>query len=140
MVLLEYTLGSRKAGSLKRVWFESIAKVIPIDSWKPLNADINLLKRCKKAIRQVVADADVILYGSRARGDANEYSDYDILVLIDGAVSISLKERFVDQILPLELETDAVLTLMTYNRQQWDTPLYRAMPFHKNVDREGILL
>jgi len=133
-------LGSRKAGSLKRVWFKSVAKVIPIDAWKPLNADIKLLKRCKKAIRQVVADADVILYGSRARGDANEYSDYDILVLIDGVVSISLKERFVDQTLPLELETGAVLTLMTYNRQQWDTPLYRAMPFRKNVDREGVLL
>jgi predicted nucleotidyltransferase len=132
VVLLEY--------AFKRVWFKSVAKVIPIDAWKPLNADIKLLKRCKKAIRQVVADADVILYGSRARGDANEYSDYDILVLIDGPVSISLKERFVDQTLPLELETGAVLTLMTYNRQQWDTPLYRAMPFHKNVDREGILL
>jgi len=114
--------------------------VIPIDAWKPLNADIKLLKRCKKAIRGVVADADVILYGSRARGDANEYSDYDILVLIDGPVSISLKERFIDQTLPLELETGAVLTLITYNRQQWDTPLYRAMPFHKNVDREGVLL
>jgi predicted nucleotidyltransferase len=114
--------------------------VIPIDAWKPLNADIKLLKRCKKAIRQVVADADVILYGSRARGDANEFSDYDILVLIDGPVSISIKERFVDHTLPLELETGKVLTLMTYNRQQWDTPLYRAMPFHKNVDREGILL
>ncbi len=114
--------------------------MIPIDAWKPLNADIKLLKRCKKAIRQVVADADVILYGSRARGDANEYSDYDILVLIDCPVSISLKERFVDQTLPLELETGAVLTLITYNRQQWDTPLYRAMPFHKNVDREGVLL
>jgi len=114
--------------------------VIPIDAWKPLNADIKLFKRCKKAIRQVVADADVILYGSRARGDANEYSDYDILVLIDGAVSIYLKERFVDQTLPLELETGAVLTLITYNRQQWDTPLYRAMPFHKNVDSEGVLL
>ncbi len=29
--------------------------MIPIDDWKPLNADIKLLKRCKKAIRQVVA-------------------------------------------------------------------------------------
>ncbi len=114
--------------------------MIPVDAWKPVNADIELLKRCKNAIRQVVTDADVILYGSRARGDASDYSDYDILILIDGQVSISLKESFVDQTLPLELETGAVLTLMTYNRQQWDTPLYRAMPFHKNVDREGVLL
>jgi len=111
-----------------------------IDSWNGSAQDVELLKRCKNAIRQVVPDADVILYGSRARGQANEYSDYDILILIDGPVSISLEERFIDQTLPLELETGAVLTLMTYSRRQWDTPLYRAMPFHRNVDREGVLV
>jgi predicted nucleotidyltransferase len=140
VVLLEYTLGSRKAGSLKRVWFESIAKVIPIDSWKPLNADINLLKRCKKAIRQVVADADVILYGSRARGDADEYSDYDILILVNGDAELPLEQKIRSNVYPLELDSGAVLTLFVYSRQQWDTPLYRAMPFRENVDREGVLL
>lgn len=114
--------------------------MIPIDAWKPVSADVEMLKRCKKAIRQVVPDADVILYGSRARGDANEYSDYDILILVDGPASIILETKFIDRIFPLELESGAVLTLMTYSRQEWDTPLYRAMPFHENVDRDGVLL
>jgi predicted nucleotidyltransferase len=114
--------------------------MISIDAWKPLNADVELLNRCKKAIRQVVPDADVILYGSRARGDADEYSDYDILVLTDGPADIPVHEKMISSIYPLELDTGAVLTLAIYNRQQWDTPLYRAMPFHKNVDREGVLL
>lgn len=112
----------------------------PIQSWNGSVEDIELLKRCKKAIRQVVPDADVILYGSRARGDANEYSDYDILVLTNGSSGIPVHEKMIESIYPLELDTGAVLTLAIYNRQQWDTPLYRAMPFHKNVDREGVLL
>ena len=49
--------------------------MIPVDDWKPVSADIELLKRCKQAIRQVVPDVGVILYGSRARGDVDEYSD-----------------------------------------------------------------
>jgi predicted nucleotidyltransferase len=114
--------------------------MIPVNDWKPINADVELLKQCKKAIRQVVPDADVVLYGSRARGDATEYSDYDILILTNGTINMSLKERFYDYTLPLELETGAVLTLLTYSRQQWDTPLYRAMPLHKNIDREGVVL
>ena len=97
------------------------------------------MKRCKKAIRQVVPDADVILYGSRARGDATEYSDYDILVLTSGPADIPVHEKMIENISPLELD-GAVLTLAIYNRRQWNTPLYRAMPFHKNVDREGVLL
>ncbi len=114
--------------------------MILIDAWKPVNADVELLKRCKNAIRRVVPDADVILYGSRARGDADEYSDYDILVLTTGPSDIPVHEKMIESIYPLELDTGAVLTLAVYNKQQWNTPLYRATPFHKNVDREGVLL
>jgi predicted nucleotidyltransferase len=114
--------------------------MISIDSWKGSIEDVGLLNRCKNAIRQVVPDADVILYGSRARGDADEYSDYDILVLTNGSADIPVHEKMIESIYPLELDTGAVLTLAIYNKQQWDTPLYRAMPFHRNVDREGVLL
>lgn len=112
----------------------------PIQSWNGSAQDVELLKRCKNAIRQVVPDADVILYGSRARGNADEYSDYDILVLTDGPSGIPVHEKMIESIYPLELDTGAVMTLAIYNKQQWDSPLYQAMPFHKNVDREGVLL
>jgi predicted nucleotidyltransferase len=114
--------------------------MIPVDDWKPVNSEIELLKSCKKAIRQVVPDADVILYGSRARGDADEYSDYDILILVNGSADIPVHKKMIESIYPLELDTGAVLTLAIYNRQQWDTPLYRAMPFHENIDRDGVIL
>ncbi len=114
--------------------------MISIDSWKGNSGDVELLQRCKRAVRQVVPDADVILYGSRARGDADKDSDYDILIIVNGQVDMVLKEKILSNVYPLELETSAVLTLFTYNKQEWDSPLYRAMPLHKNVDREGVVL
>lgn len=114
--------------------------MISIDSWQGSVADVELLRRCAQAIRQVVPDADVILYGSRARGDAREYSDYDILVLTDGPADVALETNLVNQVFPIEVESGAVLTLAAYSKQQWDTPLYRAMPFHENVDRDGVLI
>lgn len=112
----------------------------PGNSWTSNAADAALLQRCKRAITDVVADAEVILYGSRARGDAHEDSDYDILVIVNGPVDMALEEKMVSNVYPLELETGAVLTLIVYSREQWNSPLYRAMPFHKNVDREGVML
>jgi predicted nucleotidyltransferase len=114
--------------------------MIPINSWKASAADIDLLKRCRKAVRQVVPDADVILYGSRARGDAHDYSDYDILVIVNGPVDMALEKKIRENVYPLELETCEVLTLIVYSKKEWDSPLYRAMPLHKNIDREGVLL
>ena len=114
--------------------------MIHLSSWKSSTADIELLQRCKTANRQVVPNADVILYGSRARGGADKYSDYDILIIVDGPVDMALKKKIHDNVFPLELETCEVLTLIIYSKQQWDSPLYRAMPFHKNIEREGVLL
>ena len=104
------------------------------------SADIDVLRRCKNAVIDVAGDADLILYGSRARGDAEEHSDYDILVVIDGAVDMPLKERILANVYPLLLETGRMLTLIIYSKQQWDPPLYRATPLHKNIDREGLLI
>lgn len=114
--------------------------MISMDQWQGGNIDKALLAGCRQAIRRVVPDADIILYGSRARGDAQEYSDYDLLVLVDQPVNMALKDRILSSIYPLELETGAMLTLITYNRRQWESLPYRETPFHENVDRDGVAL
>lgn len=108
--------------------------------WRAKTADTTTLQRCKQAVRQVLPDAEVILYGSRARGDAAADSDYDLLVLTDKQITVKLKEDLISSIYPIELATGAVLTLISYNRKDWDSPLYQAMPFSKNIDRDGVLL
>ena len=55
-------------------------------------------------------------------------------------MNMTLRENLVDSIFPIELESGAVITLITYHRDQWESPRYRAMPFHKNVERDGVTL
>ena len=55
-----------------------------------LPGDIELLKQCKAAITDILPDAEIILYGSRARGDAHPDSDYDLLVLTDQETDVDL--------------------------------------------------
>ncbi len=102
--------------------------------------DHRLLAECKATIAEVVPNASVILYGSRARGDAREDSDYDLLVLVDQEPDMELEKAIVNRLVPLEVRTGNVLTVLLYSRSQWDSALYRAMPFHKNVTREGVVL
>jgi predicted nucleotidyltransferase len=78
--------------------------------------------------------------GSRARGDATGNSDYDLLVLMDRPVDMTLREGLIECIYPIELDTGAVITLMTYNLNEWESSRYQVMPFHKNVERDGVLL
>lgn len=111
------------------------------DVWREKHpGEADLLSRCRDAVHEVASAATVILYGSHARGDATSESDYDLLVLVDEPATQQLENRIGDRLYALELEFGVVLSLMVYEKRSWETPLYKVMPLHQNVEREGILL
>src|SRR3990167_9827571 len=99
-----------------------------------------LLLRCRNAIKNIDTSADVILYGSRARGDAEPESDYDLLILTDRESSLEREDIFRRQLFPIEIENSAVLTIILINRKDWNSSLYDAMPLYQNIKREGVVL
>jgi uncharacterized protein len=103
-------------------------------------AERELLEQCRDVVREIVPGAELILYGSRARGDAGLESDYDLLILIDGPVDWQLEDRIRQHLYSLELESGTALPVSAYNRSDWRSPLYRAMPFNQNIEKEGIVL
>jgi predicted nucleotidyltransferase len=100
----------------------------------------SVLNQCKQAIGAVLPDARIVLYGSRARGDAQPDSDYDLLILTGRTPSVCLDELILDHIYPVELETGAMISFVIQNETDWNKSKYKAMPFHKNIDREGIYI
>ena len=104
------------------------------------NQEKLILAACKQAINETEADAEVLLYGSRARGDATEESDYDLLIISDSEVTIEAEDRFRRALYDIQLETASVITVLMVNRDQWNAPLSRAMPLHQNIERDGIAL
>lgn len=99
-----------------------------------------LLTRCRVALQALDPTADVILYGSRARGDAQTESDYDLLIVVEGNATLEKENLLCRQLFPIQIETGKVITAFVFDRKSWNTPLYRAMPFHKNVEKDGIVI
>jgi len=99
-----------------------------------------LLTRCRSAIESVDSSAEVILYGSRARGDAEPDSDYDLLILTDGEVTLKREDVVRRKLFPIEIEIGAVFTVILVSRKDWNSALYGAMPFYQNIERDGVVL
>lgn len=112
--------------------------MMPVRTFAAAEAD--LLRRVVETVRAVEPGARIVLYGSRARGDAEPDSDWDFLVLLDGKVdqrrAADIRHRLFD--IELALDDCPVLSTVVQSAGEWNTPLYRAMPFHENVTREGI--
>jgi predicted nucleotidyltransferase len=105
-----------------------------------VTADTWLLEHCKTAVLRIVPDATIILYGSRARGNADPMSDYDMLILIDREVSRPLEEKIGDALYAIELEQGIVIPAIIFNRDDWNQPHFRTLPLHENIDREGVIV
>jgi len=90
-------------------------------------------------ISEIDPNAQVILYGSRARGDARSDSDWDILVLTDYPVDIRKEKAFRDHLYELELQTGEPLSIFVYSKREWNTR-QRITPYYYNVMRQGIQL
>lgn len=82
--------------------------------------------------------ADVILFGSHARGQANEDSDWDILILIDvPKQNRSIEEKYRDEIFQLELELGEPISTIIYSKSDWESR-HIFSPLYKNIKREGL--
>ncbi len=99
-----------------------------------------LLAQVKAAVLAIEPGAEVILYGSRARGEAEPDADWDILVLLDGDVNAERITRTRHQVYEVEWKTGEVLSTIVEGREEWDGPLSRGTPFRRNVEREGVVL
>lgn len=89
------------------------------------------LNRVKERIKHFDKDAEIMLFGSRARGDYKPNSDWDFLILLQKQATEDEKEYIRDDLFELELETDEVVSSIIQNKNKWEelniTPLYKAI-------------
>ncbi len=104
---------------------------------KPIIQEITNLIR--QTVNQVDDKAEVILYGSRARGDERADSDWDILVLTDYQVDLAKERAFRYPLYDLALELEEDFSVFVYSKNEWHTR-QRTTPFYENVSQEGVLL
>ena len=85
----------------------------------------------------------IILYGSYARGDFNENSDIDIMILTDltDEEIIEYRDKVSDIAFDIEFNNkfDIMLSPLIKNIDKFNYWL-QALPFYMNVQKEGVVL
>jgi predicted nucleotidyltransferase len=88
--------------------------------------------------RRILPNEKVILFGSQARGDAREDSDWDLLVLLNGEER-NFNENYDNYAYPfaeLGLKYDTYISAKVYTVDEWKKR--EPTPFYKNIEQDGI--
>lgn len=83
--------------------------------------------------------AEVILYGSYARGQESDESDVDMALVLRANQTEDQYDKMTDIVVDYQLDLGVTLSVISIEQSEfaeWKTTL----PFYKSVDREGIVL
>jgi predicted nucleotidyltransferase len=99
--------------------------------------DMQIFEQIRELKRQIMPNHRLILFGSQARGDAREDSDWDLLVLLNKP-----KRTYEDgdtygyPFAELGWKYGVDLSAKIYTEEEWERQ--RPSPFFKNVEHDGI--
>lgn len=99
----------------------------------------SILEGLKAEIKDAVGGkfVELILFGSYSRGDFTEYSDIDLLILVDPPLAREETRKVDDLIASYSLKYDVVISGLVYPAE-----IYKRFntPFLLNVKEQGIAI
>jgi predicted nucleotidyltransferase len=100
----------------------------------------HIIQLIRQKVNEIDSTAEVILYGSRARGDNKRDSDWDVMILLKQKnVDKKIEQTFRHNLLDLELEIGVPISVFVYSKSDWEGK-YSITPLFKSIKKDGILI
>lgn len=97
-----------------------------------------ILTEIRDSLRQIYQHRlkELILFGSHARGEQEQYSDIDLILLLEDVENESReRDRYLPLISDISLKYDTVVSIIPFDMKDFQS---RRTPLILNVQKEGI--
>jgi predicted nucleotidyltransferase len=109
--------------------------------------DLALSRKEKEAIKEATGILkkrfpvrDVILFGSKVRGDSDKDSDIDLLLLTSQPLHWKERHAIVDALFEVEIKHDVVISIVVNTVYDWHEGICTVLPIHEEINREGVTI
>jgi predicted nucleotidyltransferase len=97
-----------------------------------------ILEEFKTRLRERLRVEKVILFGSRARGDADLESDLDVVVVLEDGIDAAAREYVSDCAWEAGFGHGIVVVPVVFTRTEWESGPERQSLFVRAVETEGV--
>ncbi len=101
--------------------------------------DLKIAAELRRRLAEVVPLLDFRIFGSRARGDADEYSDLDVFIKAE-RIDRNVREKIEDVIWEVGFNNFIVISPLILTRDEIENTALRSSAIVKNITEEGVSL
>lgn len=98
------------------------------------------IREATKILKEKFPVRDVILFGSKARGDSDKESDIDLLLLTTQPLHWKERHTIIEYLFDVEMKHDVVISIMVNTVYDWQEGICTVLPIHEEVSREGVAI
>lgn len=103
-----------------------------------LDRDLRVARKLKDRLSSVVSLIDFKVFGSRARGDADEYSDLDVFIEVE-TLDKELKDKISDIAWEVGFYNDCIhISPLIFTRYEFEESPLRISSIVKVITEEGV--
>jgi predicted nucleotidyltransferase len=96
------------------------------------------LNEIKQKVNQKFPIKDYILYGSTVRGEADDESDLDLLIVTSKALTRFKRHEITDIVFEVNLQFGTNFSTLVVDRESWETGMISVLPLRNEILREGV--
>jgi len=98
------------------------------------------LRLIKAKITAAFPVVDFVLYGSAARGEADDESDVDLMIVVSEPISRFKRHEITDIVFDVNLEFGTNFSTLVVDKESWETGTLSVLPLKDEIMRDGIRL
>lgn len=104
------------------------------------NHQLNALKLLNERVSNQYSIVSMTIFGSTARGTAEEGSDLDVLVVTKQQLSHRERHGIYHIATQINWEFDTNISVTVVDDYSWDQGVYSVMPIKEEVQRDGVVV
>ncbi len=102
------------------------------------NQEKKAIAKASEILKQRFQVKEVILFGSKARGDDDTDSDIDLLLLTEKSLHWKERQAVIHELFDIEMAYEVVISILDTTVSEWKNGIFTVFPIHQDIMRDGV--